>query len=240
MLRAVRNKSGRAPSLPVPGPRKGSSHAGFTKFFLLFCLFPGFVTTAAAAPPAAQGGPASTPTSFSNFALADFDGDRKPDLASVEFNRFDSAWVRYSITFRLTAGGGQTVGVTAPLGGLELAARDVNGDASLDLIVRTAWLHQLVAVFLNDGHGHFAAADPSAFVLRLRDSCAALLSAVDLTFDNSALGPQGSFAWLAEGSSGLSDPRALWRCACSPGFQISLLLFSSSLGRAPPTIASLV
>lgn len=99
-----------------------------------------------------------------DFAIADFDGDRRPDLASVEVQTHSSSGATaYSIHFRLASGAGQAFGVIAPAGGLQLMARDVNGDNAPDLLVRTAWQHQRVALFLNDGHGNFTPADPGAF-----------------------------------------------------------------------------
>jgi hypothetical protein len=53
--------------------------------------------------------------------------------------------------------------VTAPAGGLHVVPRDVNGDNALDLLVSTAWLHQPVAVLVNDGHGYFTLFDPVEF-----------------------------------------------------------------------------
>jgi hypothetical protein len=240
MLAAVKYDLGRASSFSATSLRKGFARTGVSRHFLLLSFFLGLLSSAAAAassPP--QMVPGSPPISISNFALADFDGDRIPDLASVEFSRFDSSAVRYSITFRLTTGGGQTVGIIAPFGGLDIAARDVNGDAALDLIVRTAWQHQVVAIFLNDGHGHFAAADPSDFSMTTGESSTAWLPATSESHDNSALSLPGNSAWQYEGGAGLSHPQELWHCAYSSVFKISNLFFASSLGRAPPTLSSL-
>jgi hypothetical protein len=100
----------------------------------------------------------------SNFAIADFDGDRKPDLAIVEIQKGTSATrTQYSIRLQLTVGAAQIFGVTAPAGGLQIMAKDVNGDDALDVVVSTAWQHKQVAVLLNDGHGKFTLADPAAF-----------------------------------------------------------------------------
>jgi hypothetical protein len=101
-----------------------------------------------------------------NFAVADFDGDRKPDLAIVEAHRGSSSnTTRYSIRLQLAVGPAQVFGVIAPAGGLQIVARDVNGDNALDVLVSTAWMHNEVAVLLNDGHGNFKLADPAAFPL---------------------------------------------------------------------------
>jgi hypothetical protein len=96
----------------------------------------------------------------SQFTIGDFDGDRQPDVATVEMLRFNPLHSRYSVSFQLSRGGVQTIGFTGPAGSLLLLARDVNGDRALDLVLVTAWQHNLVAVFLNDGFGNFAAADP--------------------------------------------------------------------------------
>lgn len=107
---------------------------------------------------------AFSPRPNANFAIADFDGDLKPDLATVEVQRADSsANTRYSIRFELTTGSTQVFGLTAPAGGLQIVARDVNGDDALDLLISTAWQHKQVAVLLNDGHGNFTLADPGTY-----------------------------------------------------------------------------
>jgi len=97
------------------------------------------------------------------FAVADFDGDSRPDFANVRTGPSEFAHTEYWIQLQLSAAGRQSIRVVAPAGGLRLAARDVNGDQALDLIVTTAWLNQPVAVYLNDGHGRFTYAQPAAF-----------------------------------------------------------------------------
>ena len=97
------------------------------------------------------------------FAIADFDGDLNPDLARVEVGSSDSTQSVYSIQFQLTTVGRQSIRLVAPVGGLQLLARDVNGDHAIDLVVMTAGLGQPVAVFLNDGHGGFSQVDKSVF-----------------------------------------------------------------------------
>jgi len=97
------------------------------------------------------------------FAIADFDGDLNPDLARVEVGSSDSTRSVYSIQFQLTTVGRQSIRLVAPVGGLQLLARDVNGDHAIDLVVMTAGLGQPVAVFLNDGHGGFSQGDKNVF-----------------------------------------------------------------------------
>jgi hypothetical protein len=101
------------------------------------------------------------------FAIADFDGDRRPDLASIqtgESTQSDAASdCSYWIQLRLSSSGRRLIRLVAPAGGLLIEARDVNGDHAIDLVFATAWFRRPVAIFLNDGHGTFSRVAPAAF-----------------------------------------------------------------------------
>ena len=126
------------------------------------------------------------------------------------------------------------IGVNAPLGGLNITSRDVDGDQSLDLIVTTAWLNQPVAVLLNDGHGNFTLTDPSAFpaivwsaekmlrlaALNVQDAAVAALSSVS-----------GDCAFNEHTSEASAAP-GLLLFEISPHHPFPLPI--SVLGRAPP------
>jgi hypothetical protein len=121
-------------------------------------------TVYADAPAASATAPSFSP---SRVALADFDGDVRPDSASVEGASNDGGMTEYSIELQFTKVGVQSLSLMAPAGGLWIEARDVNGDHAVDLVFATAWGEQPVAVLLNDGHGRFSRAKaedfPSAF-----------------------------------------------------------------------------
>jgi len=102
--------------------------------------------------------------------IEDFDGDSRPDIAIVSESRSGSADDHYRIRFQLSRGGSQNIDLTAPVGGLDISSRDVNGDDFLDLVVTTAATNRPVAVLLNDGAGKFTASDPSAFPGAFRKS----------------------------------------------------------------------
>jgi len=104
------------------------------------------------------------------FAIEDFDGDSRPDVAIVSEGRSGSADDHYRIRFQLSSGGSQNIDLTAPVGGLDISSRDVNGDDSLDVVITTAATNRPVAVLLNDGAGKFTASDPSAFPEAFRKS----------------------------------------------------------------------
>jgi hypothetical protein len=130
--------------------------------FALLCLA-GSAGSSHAASTGPQSRPSSSPQVTSQFAIADFDGDRRPDLATVQAGQSSSLDTQYWIAFQLSSGPRQTLGITAPTGGLQITSRDVNGDYFLDVIVTTAWTNRPVAVLLNDGQGNFRASSPSAF-----------------------------------------------------------------------------
>jgi hypothetical protein len=200
--------------------------------FAFFCLAAAF---------APRGFAASAPSSpgILHFAIADFDGDNLPDFATVQTGQMNPLQTRYWIGFQLSGGSRQSVGITAPAGGLQLTSRDINGDSFLDVVVTTAWTNRPVAVLLNDGHGNFTPFDPNAFpgllqnsetswtysTLEIRDASAALL----LRHSSGDCEELAQFASL-HCATGVLSPRASRNSSCFTG--------DSFLGRAPPAFRS--
>ncbi len=170
-------------------------------------------------------------------AVADFTGDSHPDFATVKLNGLDSPRAQYSIEVRLSEGGGQSLRLTAPFGGLVITPKDLTGDGNLDLIVRSARSHVPVAVFLNDGRGHFSPAAPSSFAQALRDLAYELGPSADQPHFGAALISQKSYAIACESASGRGLQRQ--ESMLSPanvGVPLHLFLpFGSN--RAPPVVA---
>jgi len=131
---------------------------------VLFCWVAAFATCAIAAPGGPQTERHCSPQNTSQFAIADFDGDSRPDLAAVESEPPSSFHTRYRIAFQLSSGSRRTLGITAPVGGLQIASRDVNGDDFPDVVITTAWTNRPVAVLLNDGRGNFTESSPQAYL----------------------------------------------------------------------------
>jgi len=221
----------------LQGTRKCSTH-----FFLALCCLLSIAHAAtahgsdfsrSAGKAQAQNSGAAIPDS--QFAIGDFDGDRQPDLATVEIARFNSLHSRYWISFQLSRGRLQTIGVTGPAGGLVLLARDVNGDRALDLVLVTAWGHELVAVLLYDRVGYFSAADPAQFQINAVSSRAHIGIVPRLLEDRTVLSPQYS-ALRDPGAKTPPARKSEPAFSRAPGFAVTL--FPSSLScRAPPRLS---
>ena len=201
-------------------------------FTLCFVGAAGSTHAASAGP---QGWPSSSPQATSQFAIADFDGDRQPDLATIQAVQSSSPETEYWIAFQLSSGPQQTLGIAAPPGGLQVTSRDVNGDNFLDVVVTTAWTNRPVAVLINDGQGKFRASSPCAFPGAFATSEKSFVYATDETRDATAiLFSRYPTSNCSEGSGG--SPRNVMGLLVLKASRNSL---SSAvvcfLGRAPPT-----
>ena len=122
-----------------------------------------------------------------HFAIADFDGDWKPDLAEVETSDFRRFGSNYSVHLHLSASSDVSFLVDAPTGGIRLAARDVNGDSLPDLVVSSILEQRVVAVLLNQGHGQFSRAEPAFYLAFVADPEIFLHSSGASIWDNLTL-----------------------------------------------------
>jgi hypothetical protein len=173
----------------------------------------------------------------SHFTIADFDGDNRPDFASVHVGQSSLQSTRYWIAFQLSGRSAQTVSLMAPDGGLRITARDVNGDNFPDVVVTTLWTNKPVAILLNDGLGNFTAASPSQFQSAFtapETSCTAL---ADEIWDATALLDSRSIPGdcVAEGGSfsRVGTSGSLSQRFCCDRLTPSVSPFS---GRAPPRL----
>jgi hypothetical protein len=170
-----------------------------------------------------------------SFSIADFDGDSKPDVASVQTGKSDLALTDYWIQLQLSAAVRQTFQIVAPMGGLQIVARDLNGDHALDLVLTTTWLRQPVAILLNDGHGTFSRVDPHDFPEAFNESKTSWGSTTEQAIDAVGVPPQ-----LREDICSEAEPFLHLRLASRftassfSHFRIGPFLISH-LGRAPPS-----
>ena len=202
--------------------------------FVISVLFLGLVNGATAARAYAENLPASSPGPGLTFAIADFDGDRRPDFASVQAGQARSGSSDYSIQIDLSESGRQSIDIVAPVGGLLIEARDVDGDRSIDLVVSATWRKQPVAIFLNDGHGTFSRAEVAAFPGAFSECQTKLAPAANPATDALGISPQpGASVCREENDSSLDRSAPSLIAALTAGFPPDPFL-SSSAGRAPP------
>lgn len=203
--------------------------------FVISFLFFGLVyggTAARARADATSLGPGLT------FAIADFDGDRRPDFASIQATQ-DRYSSDYSIQISLSQFGPQSLHLLAPVGGLVIEARDVDGNHTVDLLLSTAWRKQPVAIFLNNGRGGFSRAEIAAFPEAFSKCETNLVIASNPARDALGLSPQpGAGIGLEENESGFDRSPARLILSSSAGFAPDSFLTSHS-GRAPPSAAHL-
>lgn len=209
----------------------------FSAMFFLVVLSAGFVDSARAGMPP-QDGTTLSVSRAPQFAIADFDGDSRPDLASVEVAQSESPNLHYVIAFRLTSGSQQSIGIAAPKGGLQLRTQDVNGDSFPDVVVTTFWTDRPVAVLLNDGRGNFTRSEPSAFPGAFEKSGDSLTSTNDNEADEIAalLSRYSPEPW--EENAGTASRLIVVGSSAAEGFRILAFPTGNSFfGRAPPSAA---
>jgi hypothetical protein len=171
------------------------------------------------------------------FAIADFDGDRQPDLALIRVTRDGSPTSQYSVDFNFSSGHKPAIGIVGPSGGLQITPRDVNGDKFADLVVTSLLDSQFVAIFLNDGKGNFVPAEPSDFPGAVKGTDFRLTAPGDVPAGQPALQPGRDTAGDAGASSGWKEPLEI-SSAGLPAAPLTVraeLVFLSA-GRAPPLV----
>jgi hypothetical protein len=207
------------------------------KAALLFLYAVTGCRSAGAAPAPPQEVPARSAVATWHFAIADFDGDSQPDVATVQAGEAGGSETRYWIRFQLSTGSHRAIGVRAPVGGLQIAPRDVNGDNILDLVVTTAWLNRPVAVLLNDGYGNFTLNDPGAFPRLVWGSETSWTPAGTQLKDTAAVVSSRYVPGDCEEGKGISSPLGLPGALASGASRIRAFLPGIFvLGRAPPPV----
>ena len=170
-------------------------------------------------------------------AIADFDGDQRPDLATVSVEQSNLHGTDYSIRFRFSAAPGSSIALTASAGGLDLSPRDVNGDSMLDLVVSTTLDSKVVAVLVNDGHGNFLVARPDAFPTVTANADPFFHAQTEWHTELTALVPQ-QFPSGEEAESYMAAENVNPEHSIIPGAETRprSLEFCIYLGRSPPPV----
>ena len=172
-----------------------------------------------------------------HFAIADFDGDLQPDMASIHAIRAGASTTEYSVDLKLSSGPRPAIGIRGPAGGLQITPQDVNGDEFADLVVTSVLDAQFVAIFLNDGKGNFTPANASDFPAAGRRADTTLSVPGDAFGENLTLESSRSTAGAEGGSANWQKPPEMsaggLRDSLLAGVPRSLL---PAPGRAPPLV----
>ena len=171
------------------------------------------------------------------FAIADFDGDRQPDLALIRVTRDGSPTSQYSVDFNFSSGHKPAIGIVGPSGGLRITPRDVNGDKFADLVVTSLLDSKFVAIFLNDGKGNFVPAEPSDYPGAVNGTDFRLIAPEAVPSGQVALQPGRDSAGDAGESAGWKKPleNSPAGLPAAPLTVRAELAFPSA-GRAPPLV----
>lgn len=99
-----------------------------------------------------------------HFAIADFDGDLRPDTATIRVAQDSSQAAEYFLELHLSSGSRPAIGILGPAGGLQITPQDVNGDKIADLVITSPFDAHFVAILLNDGKGNFKQVETSDYL----------------------------------------------------------------------------
>ena len=171
------------------------------------------------------------------FAIADFDGDRQPDLALIRVTSDGSSFSQYSVDFDFSSGRKPAICFVGPAGGIQISPRDVNGDKFADLVVTSLLDSKFAVIFLNDGKGNFVSAEPSDYPGALKGTGFRLVVPEDAPAGVLALQSVRSMETDAGDSSvwnALHESSSV-RMGLTP-LQARAGLALSNAGRAPPSV----
>lgn len=215
----------------VPDDRQPARRGLIRSMLLLLSL--GLVAGNAAANTDVEKVPVNSVEPGQPFAIADLDGDVRPDLATIQAGSTASGTTDYWIQLRLTTASWRSIRLVAPAGGLWIEARDVNGDHAVDLVFSTAWLRRPVAILLNDGHGTFSRVEPATFPEAFDECKTNWSSASNQAIDSFGVPPQSSTWGCPQMRLRNPEPKVRLNSRSNWAFVFNLFLLPH-FGRAPP------
>jgi hypothetical protein len=227
----------------VPAGAPQASRAG--KVTLLILLFAAVNSCLAAPGRLVSPAPNSQRSSDQlGWAVADFDGDSRPDVAITKMEARDGGYV-YWLELDLSTDRksdssreqSNLPGAVSSIFGMHLTPRDVDGDRDLDIVVTMGITRRPVAVWINDGRGRFEEGDLSAYPALtaldgLQLSTPVWLDAAQFACDQ---GPRTRLA-LPYGR-GILQPllRPRFRAPEQPELNASRFVLEQAPARAPPS-----
>jgi hypothetical protein len=136
---------------------------------LVFCLATGALGWAAS-PPGDENvfGSLRSP-SVSSWVLADFDGDSKIDVVTSRAERLPGHEYSHEVSLELSGSPSTSFTFRDRYANVQLNSRDIDGDHDRDIIIRETGTSEPLAVWLNDGSGHFLEGDLEHFRAALEE-----------------------------------------------------------------------
>ena len=136
---------------------------------LVFCLATGALGWAAS-PPGDESvfGSLRSP-SVSSWVLADFDGDSQIDVVTSRAERLPGHEYSHEVSLRLSGSPSTSFTFRDRYANVQLNSRDIDGDHDRDIIIRETGTLEPLAVWLNDGSGHFLQGDLEHFRAALEE-----------------------------------------------------------------------
>lgn len=96
-----------------------------------------------------------SPLSGPRFAIADFDGDNKPDGALLLEPAPFLGSGSFQLELHFTGHNNSNINFQSPEPDVIVAAMDIDHDGDIDIVIQQSVTHKGLQVWINDGHGNF-------------------------------------------------------------------------------------
>jgi hypothetical protein len=107
--------------------------------------------------------------SVSSWVLADFDGDSQIDVVTSRAERLPDHQYSHEVSLKLSGSPSTSFTFRNRYASVQLNSLDIDGDHDRDIIVRETGTSEPLAVWLNDGSGHFLLGDLEHFRAALEE-----------------------------------------------------------------------
>jgi hypothetical protein len=107
--------------------------------------------------------------SVSSWVLGDFDGDSQIDVVTSRAERLPGHEYSHEVRLKLSGSASTSFTFRNRYPSVQLNSRDIDGDHDRDIIIRETGTLEPLAVWLNDGSGHFLQGDLEHFRAALEE-----------------------------------------------------------------------
>jgi hypothetical protein len=130
---------------------------------LVICLAAGAVGWAASPHPEESAFGSLPSPSVSSWVLADFDGDSQIDVVTSRAQRLQDHEYSHEVSLKLSGSPSTSFTFRNRYPSVQLNSLDIDGDHDRDIVIRETGTSEPLAVWLNDGSGHFLQGDLEHF-----------------------------------------------------------------------------